>query len=60
MFTITKEEWKPEIIQEKQAYGPWKGKLFFPWANLMVFYNPWDEEISIPETNGPFGKPIPV
>ena len=32
-----------------RAYGPWEGKLFFPWANLMVFYNPWDEEISIPE-----------
>ena len=30
-----------------RAYGPWEGKLFFPWANLMVFYNPCDEEISI-------------
>ena len=31
-----------------RAFVPWEGKLFFPWANLMVFYNPWDEETSIP------------
>ena len=35
---------------------PLGGKLFFPWANFWrffqrdPFFNPWDEEISIPET----------
>ena len=32
----------------------------FPWANFKVFFNPRDEEISIPETHGPFGNCIPV
>ena len=36
------------------------GNFFIPRANFKVFYNPRDEEISIPETNGQFGKPIPV
>ena len=41
-------------------YGPWEVSFFFPWAHFVVFYNPWDEEISIPETHGPFGNFIPV
>ena len=31
-----------------------------PRANFKVFFNPRDEEISIPETHGPFGNCIPV
>ena len=33
--------------------------LFIPGANFKGFFNPRDEEISIPETNGPFGNCIP-
>ena len=43
-----------------RAAGPREVSFFFPRAYFKVFYNPRDEEISIPETNGPFGKPIPV
>ena len=51
--------------REEKAYlpraaGPREVSFFFPRAYFKVFYNPRDEEISIPETNGPFGKPIPV
>ena len=36
------------------------GNFFIPRANFKVFFNPRDEEISIPETQGPFGNCIPV
>ena len=31
-----------------------------PRTSFMVFFNPQDEEISIPETHDPFGNCIPV
>ena len=36
------------------------GKNFFPKADLEGFFNPWDEEIFIPDNHGPFGNCIPV
>ena len=36
------------------------GPSSFPRANFKVFFNPRDEEISIPETHGPFRNCIPV
>jgi len=27
---------------------------------MLLFFNPWDEEIFIPETHDPFGNCIPV
>ena len=30
--------------------GPLGGKLFIPWAIFGGFFNPWDEEISVPKT----------
>jgi len=39
------------------SYGGLKKPLkFSPQANFMGFFNPWDEEISIPETHEPIWK----
>ena len=43
-----------------RAVGPREARVSFPRANFKVFFNPRDEEISIPETQGPFGNCIPV
>ena len=44
---------KPPKISPKVSFS-------FPRANFKVFFNPRDEEISIPETHGPFRNCIPV
>ena len=43
-----------------RAVGPREVSFSFPRANFKVFFNPRDEEISIPETHGPFGNCMPV
>jgi hypothetical protein len=43
-----------------RAVGPREVRVSFPRANFKVFFNPRDEEISIPKTHGPFGNCIPV
>jgi hypothetical protein len=43
-----------------RAVGPREVSFSFPRANFKVLFNPRDEEISIPETHGPFGNCIPV
>ena len=47
-------------LKKPPKISPREVSFSFPRANFKVFYNPRDEEISIPETNGPFGKTIPV
>ena len=39
---------------------PAGGKIFFPRATYWGLFNPWDEEVSIPENHGPFGNYILV
>ena len=43
-----------------RAYGPWEDKIFCPWANFWGFFNPGDEEISIPEKRPIRKSYIPV
>jgi len=31
-----------------------------PSKTSLIFFDPWDKEISIPETHNPFGNCIPV
>ena len=58
---------KPPKISPREetlsSQGPLaRGRLAFPSHGLILrfFFNPRDEEISIPETQGPFGNCIPV
>ena len=39
-----------KLARGKEKVQPLGGKIFFPWANFLSFFNPWEEEISIPET----------
>ena len=42
------------------AYGPWEDRVSSLGLIFGGFFNPWDEEISIPESHGPFGNFTPV
>ena len=51
---------REETLSSQGPLGPREVRVYFPRANFKVFFNPRDEEISIPETQGPFGNCIPV
>ena len=50
----------PQGLKKTPKISPREARFYFPRANFKVFFNPQDEEISIPETHDPFGNYIPV